>query len=209
MPRNSLDGPAMGYGPLQVAARRGRRGSAGAGPARDPVPRSTVVLAVACVLLGVALVVVLLSRGPAPVGPAAGTASTATAQPSATAAAAPTPVSSITASGTDASERASEPDGVREAATEFLRAWREPSAEVRVQLLSEVATQSLTEKLTDVDPAKISKAKPVGALVVAQASDYAALADQKLSDSSTVRMQLVYDPASRFGWLVDTIAPLT
>jgi hypothetical protein len=90
----------------------------------------------------------------------------------------------------------------------FLRAWREPSAEVRVPLLRVVATESLTDQLTDVDPAKIVKAKPVGDLVVSQASDYAASADQRLSNKTTVRMQLVYDPASRYGWLVDTIAPL-
>ena len=58
------------------------------------------------------------------------------------------------------------------------------------------------------DPAKIVKAKPVGELVISQASDYAASADQRLSNKTTVRMQLVYDPASRYGWLVDSIAPL-
>jgi hypothetical protein len=75
-------------------------------------------------------------------------------------------------------------------------------------MLSQVATNRLTDQLSDVDPAKITKARPVGDLVVLQASDYAASADQRLSNKSTVRMQLVYDPSSRFGWLVDTIAPL-
>ncbi len=83
-----------------------------------------------------------------------------------------------------------------------------PQADVRVPMLRVVATDSLTEQLTDVDPAKIVKAKPVGDLVVDQASDYAAIADQRLSNKTTVRMQLVYDPASRYGWLVDTIDPL-
>ena len=75
-------------------------------------------------------------------------------------------------------------------------------------MLREVATDSLTEQLSDVDPAKISKAKPVGDMVVGQASDYAATADQRLSNKTTVRMQLVYEPASRYGWLVDSIDPL-
>ena len=75
-------------------------------------------------------------------------------------------------------------------------------------MMSEVATDNLTEQLRDVDPAKIVKAKPVGDLVIDQASDYAAIADQRLSNKTTVRMQLVYDPASRYGWLVDTIDPL-
>jgi hypothetical protein len=198
MARNLLDGPATGYGPLQAATRR-------------RVPRSTVVLALLCVALTIALALVLLQRRTPTSGTAAPPATpTVTVQPSPTAT---SPSASPTTSGstpaTDASERAGEPAGVREAATEFLRAWREPSAEVRVRLMSEVATDSLTEKLTDVDPAKIPRAKPVGKLVIGQASDFAATADQRLSNHSTVRMQLVYDPASRYGWLVDTIAPLT
>ena len=186
----------MGYGLPGAAARTG-------------VPRSTVVLAVLCVLLAIALAVVLLQRTAPTAGPAAApptptpTVSAATPTPTAS------PVSSTpTIAGTDASERADEPAGVRKTATLFLRAWREPQADVRVPLLRVVATDSLTEQLTDVDPAKIVKAKPVGDLVVNEASDYAVSADQRLSNKTTVRMQLIYDPASRYGWLVDTIAPL-
>jgi hypothetical protein len=193
---NPLDGPGMGYGIPGAAVRTG-------------VPKSTVVLAVLCVLLATALVVVLLQRTAPTAGPAAApptptpTFSAATPTPTAS------PVSSTpTIAGTDASERADEPAGVRKTATLFLRAWREPEADVRVPLLRVVATDSLTEQLTDVDPAKIVKAKPVGDLVVNEASDYAASADQRLSNKTTVRMQLIYDPASRYGWLVDTIAPL-
>jgi hypothetical protein len=192
---SDLDGPGMGYGPAQAAARTG-------------VPRSTVVLAVICLLLAAALVVVLLQRTAPTAGPAAASSATptpSTTSPSPTVSPAPGPPSTP---GTDATERAGEPAGVRKAATLFLRAWREPSADVRVPLLRVVATDSLTEQLTDVDPAKIVKAKPVGDLVVGEASDYAASADQRLSNHTTVRMQLIYDPASRYGWLVDTIAPL-
>ena len=192
---NSLDGPGMGYGPPRASDRRG-------------VPRSTVVLAVVCLLLSVALAVVLLPRTRPTADPAA---VPSTPTPTQSASASPTPTASPaskTTPGTDASERADEPAGVREAATVFLQAWQEPSAEVRAAMMSEVATDSLTEQLTDVDPAKVSEAKPVGDMVISQASDYAANADQRLSDKSTVRMQLVYDPASRYGWLVDSIAPL-
>jgi hypothetical protein len=202
MARNLLDGPGMGYGPPRAAAAGG-------------VPRSTVVLALLCVLLAIALAVVLLQRTPpSTAGPAAATTPTpaVSAKPTPASSSPPsrvsTPSGSATTPGTDASERAGEPAGVRAAATQFLRAWRQPSAAVRVPMLSQVATNRLTEQLNDVDPAKVIKAKPVGQLVVSQASDYAASADQKLSDKSTVRMQLVYDPASRFGWLVDTITPL-
>ena len=194
--RNPLDGPGMGYGPAQAAGRTG-------------VPRSTVVLAVICVLLAAALCVVLLQRTAPTAGPAAA-ATTPTPMPSATS---PTPTPSPatgtpTPTGTDATERAGEPAGARRAATLFLRAWRARSADVRVPLLRVVATDSLAEQLTDVDPDKIVKARPVGKLVIVQASDYAATADQRLSNKTTVRMQLIYDPASRYGWLVDTIAPL-
>ena len=197
--RNELDVPGMGYGPVLAGARRG-------------VPRSTVVLAVICVLLAAALTVVLLQRTSPGAGPAAAPASTPTSAPTFSSMS-PTPTVSPSAGrsatdGTDAGERTGEPAGVRETATLFLRAWREPSADVRVPLLRVVATDSLTEQLTDVDPAKIVRADPVGKLVVGEASDYAASADQRLSNKTTVRMQLVYDPASRYGWLVDTIAPL-
>ena len=188
----------MGYGPYPTA----RRG----------VPRSTVVLAVVCLLLTIALAVVLLQRTAPSAGPVAA-APTPTPTPARTSTGSPTPSASATPSeqitaGTDATERADEPAGVRDAATVFLKAWREPSADVRVRLLREVATDSLTEQLTDVDPAKIVQARPVGDLVVTEASDYAVNADQRLSDKTRVRMQLVYDPASRYGWLVDSIAPL-
>ena len=195
---NPLDGPGMSYGPYPTA----RRG----------VPRSTVVLAVVCLLLTIALALVLLQRTVPTAGPVAA-APTPTPTPARTSTGSPTPSVSATPSeqiteGTDATERADEPAGVREAATAFLRAWREPSADVRVPLLREVATESLTEQLADVDPVKIVKAKPVGKLVIGEASDFAANADQRLSNGRTVRMQLVYDPTSRYGWLVDTIAPL-
>ena len=180
MGRNQLDGPGMGYGPPRAAAPGG-------------VPRSTVVLAVVCVVLAVALAVVLLQR-PAPADPAAATPTPSpTASPTPTPTVSPTP-GGVTSPGTDATELAGEPAGVRDAATQFLVAWQEPSAEVRIPMMSEVATDSLTEQLSDVDPAKIVKAKPVGDLVIDQASDYAAIADQRLSNKTTVRMQLVYEP---------------
>ena len=194
--RNPLDGPGMGYGLPGAAARTG-------------VPRSTVVLAVLCVLLATALAVVLLQRTAPTAGPAAAPATPTPTVSAATPTPTASPVSSTpTIAGTDASERADEPAGVRKTATLFLRAWREPQADVRVPLLRVVATDSLTEQLSDVDPGKIVKAKPVGDLVVNEASDFAASADQRLSNKTTVRMQLIYDPASRYGWLVDTIAPL-
>lgn len=204
MARGVLDGPGMGYGPPGGRDRRA-------------APIVTMVLALCCLLLAVTLAAVLLRpSGPtaAPVvtvtaSPAPGPSSAvASPVPSPSVAGSATPAPSVTPSGTDATERADEPAGVRETATAFLRAWREPKDEVRVPLLQVVATERLTEQLSDVDPAKIPDAKPVGAPTVSAASDYAAVADQRLSDKTGVRMDLVYDPASRYGWLVDSIEPL-
>lgn len=206
--RSPLDGPGMGYGPGAGADRRG-------------VPLVTIVLALACLLLAVTLAAVLLrpsgqaadpaaaTSAPSPASAPAPTPGGATPTPAApTVTGSATPSTSVTPSGTDATLRAEEPPGVREAATAFLRGWREPRPEVRLPLLRAAATESLTEQLSDIDPAKIPRAKPVGAVVVSSASDYAAAADQKMSDRTTVRMELVYDPSSQHGWLVDAIEPV-
>jgi hypothetical protein len=176
------------------------------------------VLALTCLVLGATLAFVLL-RPPGsltaapvvtvtatPAAPAPTPASPAAAPSTVAGSASPRP--SVTPSGTDASERADEPEGVRDAVAAFLRAWLEREPDVRIPLLQVSATESLTEKLSDVDPAKVPKAKPVGRPVVSAASDYSAVADQKLSNKRTVRMELVYDPASRYGWLVDAVGPL-
>jgi hypothetical protein len=205
MRSNPLDGPGMGYGP---AAGSDRRGS----------PVVTVVLALVCLVLAGTLAFVLLrptsGLTAAPVVTVTATPAAPSSAPRSPAAASPsvagsaTPSASPTAGGTDATERAEEPEGVRESATTFLRGWLERKKSVRVELLQVSTTDSLLDQLVDVDPAKIPKAKPKGALVVPSASDYAAVADQKMSDGTTVRMELVYEPASRYGWLVDTVGPL-
>jgi hypothetical protein len=202
-----LDGPGMGYGPTAGGNRRG-------------APVVTVVLALVCLLLAAALAALLLrptgqTAAPAPVPVV--TVTTTAAAPSPTAAppasvspsvAATTTASPTPSGGTDASLRADEPEGVREAATTFLRGWLEPKRKTRVALLQVSTTDSLLDRLADVDPAKIPEAKPAGDLVVPLATDYSAAADQKMSDGTTVRMELVYEPASRYGWLVDAVGPL-
>jgi hypothetical protein len=202
MRSNPLDGPGMGYGP---AAGSDRRGS----------PVVTVVLALVCLVLAGTLAFVLLrptgAQTAAPVvtvtttaaAPSSAPARAKSASPSVAGSAAPS--TSPTPGGTDATLRTDEPEGVRESAATFLRGWLERKKAARVRLLQVSATDSLLDQLVDVDPAKIPKTKPKGALVVPSASDYAAVADQKMSDGSTVRMELVYEPASRYGWLVDTV----
>ena len=206
MRNNPLDGPGMGYGPAAGAARGG-------------TPVVTVVLALVCLLLAAALAILLLrptgqTAAPAPVVTVTTTAVAPTPAPGSPAAASPSvagttrATASPTPGGTDATLRADEPEGVRESAATFMRGWLEPKKAVRVQLLQVSATDSLLDRLADVDPEKIPEAKPKGDLVVPEASDYAAVADQKMSDGTTVRMELVYEPASRWGWLVDSVGPL-
>jgi hypothetical protein len=203
MRSNPLDGPGMGYGPAAGADRRGS-------------PVVTVVLALACLLLAATLAVVLLrpsEQTAAPVVTVTATAAAPTPTPgtpapaSATVAGSTAPSASPTPGGTDATLRADEPEGVREAASTFMRGWLEPKKAVRVRLLQVSATDSLLDKLADVDPEKLPDAKPKGALVVPMATDFSAAADQKMSDGTTVRMELVYEPASRYGWLVDSVGP--
>ena len=205
MRSNPLDGPGMGYGPVAGSDRRG-------------ASVVTVVLALVCLLLAATLAFVLFrpSAGltAAPVVTVTTTAAAPSSASASSGAASPSVAGSATRSappspgGTDATLRAEEPEGVRKSAATFLRGWLERRKTARVELLQVSATDSLLDRLADVDPAKIPEARPKGDLVVSSASEYAAVADQKMSDGTTVRMELVYEPASRYGWLVDTIGPL-
>ena len=205
MRSNPLDGPGMGYGPTAGSDRRGS-------------PVVTVVLALVCLVLAGTLAFVLLrptgSRTAAPVVTVTATAVAPSSAPASPAPASPSVAGSATPSrspspgGTDATLRTDEPEGVRKSAATFLRGWLERKKAARVELLQVSATDNLLDQLVDVDPAKIPKVKPKGDLVVPEASDYAAVADQKMSDGTTVRMELVYEPASRYGWLVDTVGSL-
>ena len=206
MRSNPLDGPGMGYGPTAGSDRRGSS-------------LVTVILALLCLVLAATLAFVLLRpAGRLTAAPVVVTVTTTAGAPtSAPGSGAPvspsvarstTPSSSPTPGGTDATLRADEPEGVREAAATFLRGWLERKKAVRVKRLQTAAAGSLPARLAAVDPAKIPAAEPKGDLVVPSASDSAAVADQKMSDGTTVRMELVYEPASRYGWLVDSVGPL-
>ena len=191
MRRNPLDGPGMGYGP---AAGGDRRGS----------PVVTIVLALVCLVLAATLAVVLLrpaGQTAAPVVTVTATAAAATATPtpgtpapaSTTVAGSTAPSASPTPGGTDATLREDEPEGVREAASTFMRGWLEPKKAVRVRLLQVSATDSLLDRLADVDPAKLPDAKPKGALVVPMATDFSAAADRKSGRTALYVTGLNYD----------------
>ena len=207
--------PADGQEPAG-RARNGLRPAAGTAAAG--APWSTVVLAVLCACCWRSRWPSCCCGRPPPTAAPAVTVTPTVPAPTAhrRTPASPTPTVSPTPAavgldrrrGTDATERADEPAGVRDAATHSCRAWLEPSADDPGDHAAGVGNRQPARQLADVDPAKIPKAKPVGELVVRSASDFAAVADQKMSDRTTVRMQLVYEPASRYGWLVDTVGPL-
>jgi hypothetical protein len=89
-------------------------------------------------------------------------------------------------------------------ATTFVRAWREPNAATRTALLHQVAAEPLAAQLVAVPAAKIPKSTPVAGPAVTVAGETTATADQRLSDNTTLRMQLVFDSAAQYGWVVDT-----
>ena len=167
MRSNPLDGPGMGYGP---AAGTNRRGS----------PVVTVVLALSCLLLAAALAFVLLR----PTGGTAAPAVTVTATVPATAPApgddAPRPGTTAASGSTDGGrlDRAvglADPGryGCDRAGRRAGRAYgtrRRPSSgpgwsrtrRSGLPQLQVTATDSLLDKLADIDPAKIPKIKPTG-----------------------------------------------
>lgn len=191
-----LDGPGTGYGP----GDRGR-------PRR--VSRTTILLVSVALAVLVVLGLTFLSpnRHQGDIPPAL---STSSATPSgSTSASTPATSSSTPAAtalpGDDASTLAGAPPGLTDAVGAFLVAWQDPDRDSRVDQLQWVATPRLAKALANVDPAKIPTATPQPTPAI-QASDYAATVDQPMSDGTTVRLQLVVDPGSRYGWLVDTIS---
>ncbi|MDN5804083.1 MAG: hypothetical protein L0H26_05775 [Microlunatus sp.] len=164
-----LDGPHMGYGPVQQQHKRG-------------VPLSTVILGIVCVLLAGTLALSIAGRhqssttGPAP-------ATTGTATPSGAAAA---------------------PPGAVEAATTFTRAWSLPPAE-RDDTLAAVTVTGLPNNIPSATTAKLTKLTPTGQPATTRVSDTTVQAEQLLSDGSTVRLQLVFEQAAIYGWLVSSV----
>lgn len=169
------------------------------------------LLALVVVAVLAVVIVVVLQQRPNSTGneaPPPTASPTQTAQP-ASVSPSPSP-SESTSEGTDASEASAQPTAgpIIDASTRFVTGWLDPNPQTRLVVLNAVATQSLTGKLADVDPAKINKSKPSGSPVVAESSDFAAVVDQSLSDGTAIRLYLVAEPTSQLGWLVDVVAPV-
>ncbi|HEX8509351.1 MAG TPA: hypothetical protein VF635_07625 [Propionibacteriaceae bacterium] len=200
MPRRTdLDGPALTYGGPTGAPVRQRRG----------VPTSTWVLLGVCLLLAV-LLVASIQRGRT----AMEQFQTPSASPPAASATAAAPASSPTAATPSASAAESSspatvqvPPQATQVAARFVTAWLEPEAKRRVPALQQVATPGLTEQLRNVDPGRIVKAEPVGPPRPGSVSDGSATLNQRLSNGTTITLDLAMDPGSAYGWLVYAVSP--
>jgi hypothetical protein len=189
---SGLHGPRLTYGGRSGAPVRERRRIA-------PGP---VVLAVGAAVLAV-LLVVSLHRG---IG---NLRSLDSASPGATStvASSGSDVSPDGAQGSDASEAPRVPAGANEAAARFVEAWLDPHPQSRQPALEPVTAPGLAEQLANVDPAKIPKAQAVGSPTPGSVSAYSATFKQRLSNKTTIVVDLAADPEARYGWLVYMVSP--
>ena len=194
MRRSDLDGPRLTYGgPSATPVRERRR--VGIGP-------SVVAVLVLAVLAGLAGL--SLSRGVATLSGL--DAARPVSEPVRSARALPA-ASPPSGSGSDAGARAAVPAGAREAATRFVAAWLDRNPGTRRAALRSVAVPGLAEQLAGTDPAKIPVAQPAGAPEPLAGSDYAATLRQRLTDQTSITVELAADPQARHGWLVYAVLP--
>ena len=107
--------------------------------------------------------------------------------------------------GSDATEELTAPDGSRQVASRFIRAWLDRDPATREPALKEVAAPALAEQLMLTDPANIPRAKPRGNLVLNDASAYSAAFTQTLSTGMRIQVYLVADPTARYQWLTTSV----
>jgi hypothetical protein len=123
----------------------------------------------------------------------------------------PGPSSSPTAPADDA-EAAYEPDAktraaIRDVTVRFLAEWKRPgSPEDRTKRIGPYATEWLTERLADVDPADLPTSHVTGSPTIVAATPYAAGTTTRFDDGLRVRCNLVLDTT---GWRVAEVLPDT
>ena len=89
----------------------------------------------------------------------------------------------------------------------FLEEWKRPGTpEERTQRILPYATEWLTTRLADVDPAELPSSSIVGRPRIVAATPYAAGTTTSFDDGLQVRCNLVLDTA---GWRVAEVLPLT
>lgn len=105
----------------------------------------------------------------------------------------------------DADEGQGVPEESRQAASSFVRAWLDRNPATRRAGLQQSSAPALAEQLMLTDPANVPAATPVGAPVAEDSSAYATQFSQRLSTGRSIRVYLVADPESRFGWLATSV----
>ena len=148
---------------------------------RGGVPLSTVILAIVCVILALLLALSIAGRRQSTISTSTSTS------------ASPSP------SGTD-----TPPGGAADAVSTFVAAWSLPVAD-RDNALASVTVDGVPETVTDASAAKLAKAQPQGSVAYTRVNDRTIRADQALSDGSTLQLQLVFDQAAVYGWLVSSV----
>ena len=167
----------------QTSVLDGPRMGYGPGPQqnRSGVPLSTVILGIVCVVLAGLLALSLVGRQQS--ANVAGSASSASPSPS----------------GTDAP-----PTGATDAVATFVNAWALPPAE-RDNSLASVTVTDVPETVDDATAAKLAKTKQLGDPAYTRLSDQTYRADQQLADGTTLHLQLIFDQAAVYGWLVSSV----
>jgi hypothetical protein len=131
---------------------------------------------------------------PAPAGPDTPSPSTAPTPPADDAAAAYEP---------DAKTKAA----IRDVTVRFLDEWKRPgTAKTRTKRIGPYATEWLTKRLADVDPADLPTSHIIGTPTIVAASPYAAGTVTRFDDGLRIRCNLVLDTS---GWRVAEVLPDT
>lgn len=178
--------------------RRRTSGLAGVNP-------RLLVLLIIVLALAILLVVWTVSSGSSPssTAPDHGTRPHTPARALSSATSSPTPSPALV--GTDADHANRVPGGSRTAAVRFIAAWLDRVPKTRRAELQQTATSGLAEELMLTSQANIPKATAKGAPRLEDASEYSVQFTQLLSDGMRIRVYLVADPQSRYGWTATSV----
>jgi len=115
----------------------------------------------------------------------------------------PTPPPALT--GSDAEQAIRAPEGSKTAVVRFVAAWLDRVPKIRRAELQQTATSGLAEELMLTSQENIPKATAKGPPRLEDASEYSVQFTQRLSDGMRIRVYLVADPQSRYGWTATSV----
>lgn len=159
----------------------------GYGPAprrQGGVPLSTVILAIVCVVLAGLLALSIAGRHQA---------SSQASNPSTGGSVSPSP------------NVEEPPRGVTDTVSIFLSAWSLPPDARDDALAGITLTDGLPTAEDKATAAKLAKTPASGAAVYTKINDKTVRAEQPLVDGSTLQLQLVFDSAAIYGWLISSV----